>query len=326
MEDFLGNLREGVGLPIFAATSDVIPCGTATKIEKCLRNLWWGAFDNRKLVYTIAWSSLCKSKFNGGLGFRQIKDINSAFVLKWGWKLINDSFSLWSATMKAKYLKGASFFDVDCKTSDSRLWKAMLKYRTLLNKGIYRKIGDGRSTSIWFDAWVPTTDHKPRPLLDATQGANLVQDFINENLTWNETRITQRFGANDAKHILNIGLPAQRQEDSWLWLGEESGSYGAAVFKDCKNQIHAILASRFSATNLALSKAQMLVCGAEFAAKCKFKRVLFYCDNVAVVNSFNISPSEARHSMLEGAATRFKRTTLSLESFMLKKIRNYSNV
>uniref|UniRef100_A0A803Q8I0 Reverse transcriptase zinc-binding domain-containing protein n=1 Tax=Cannabis sativa TaxID=3483 RepID=A0A803Q8I0_CANSA len=70
-----------------------------------------------------------------------------------------------------------------------------------------------------------TGDHKSRPLLDTTQGANLVHYFINENLTWNETWIKQWFGANVAKHIINIGLPAHHQKDSWFWLGEESGVF-----------------------------------------------------------------------------------------------------
>ncbi|KAF4361685.1 hypothetical protein G4B88_008189 [Cannabis sativa] len=55
--------------------------------------------------------------------------------------------------------------------------------------------------------------------------ANLKGDFINENLIWNEQRIREWFGTVDAKHILNIALPAARKDDSWMWLGETSGQF-----------------------------------------------------------------------------------------------------
>lgn len=75
--------------------------------------------------------------------------------------------------MQAKYLKGNCLFDIDCKPSDSDLWKAILKNRKTLQEGICRKIGDGRTTSIWFDNLVPSGNPKPRPLLDATQGVSM---------------------------------------------------------------------------------------------------------------------------------------------------------
>ncbi|KAF4404356.1 hypothetical protein G4B88_014812 [Cannabis sativa] len=52
----------GASLPIYVAASNVIPCRTASKIDKCLGNFWWGGSDSRKPIHTIAWSSLCKSK------------------------------------------------------------------------------------------------------------------------------------------------------------------------------------------------------------------------------------------------------------------------
>ncbi|KAF4369809.1 hypothetical protein F8388_019689 [Cannabis sativa] len=93
-----------------------------------------GELDSKKTLHTIAWSSLYKSKFNGGLGFRHVKDINSASILKWGWKVLTDSSSLWSMIFKEKYHKGANFFYIDIKPSDSRLRKAILKSRPLLSQ------------------------------------------------------------------------------------------------------------------------------------------------------------------------------------------------
>uniref|UniRef100_A0A803P4U5 Reverse transcriptase domain-containing protein n=1 Tax=Cannabis sativa TaxID=3483 RepID=A0A803P4U5_CANSA len=215
----------GNSLSLYAAATEVIPSSIATSIDRCLRSFWWGDHDSKRTLHTIDWSSLCKSKFHGGLGFRQTKDINKAFLLKWGWKLIMDPSSLWCSTMKEKYLKESSFWDVQLKSSDSRLWKAIVKARPLLSEGMCRRIGDGRSTSIWFDSWVPLGNHQPSPKLNATQGANLVSYFINDDQTWNVARIRAWFDSTDATNILNIGLPALKQEDSWQWLGEKRGTF-----------------------------------------------------------------------------------------------------
>ena len=79
---------------------------------------------------------------------RQLKNINSAFILKWGWKILNDSGSLWSETMKEKYLKGNSLFDVVSTSPSSSLWKVILQKRAILKENICKRIGDGHSTSI----------------------------------------------------------------------------------------------------------------------------------------------------------------------------------
>ncbi|KAF4392131.1 hypothetical protein F8388_004460 [Cannabis sativa] len=293
---------------------------------------------------------------------------------------------------------GASFFDVECKTSDLRLWKAMVKSRLLLNEGICRKIWDGRSTSIWFDSWVPTSDHKPRPLLDTTQGANLDSWFwlgeesgvftiksayhlVKKNTVINHPIWQWKVLWNTPIHarlkllgwqILSNALPTREKlalafpilsnhcpicdegvESSlhlfWecsfakaLWFGSLWGirtdsiqthnnvvhgstSYRAAVFRDCKDHIHAIFSTRFGATNPALFEAQMMVCATDFAAKNQFRRVIFFCDNEVVVTSFNNLHSELCLTMLEGALLRFRSDVLSLESSKLMKINRKQN-
>uniref|UniRef100_A0A803NT74 Reverse transcriptase domain-containing protein n=1 Tax=Cannabis sativa TaxID=3483 RepID=A0A803NT74_CANSA len=209
----------GNSLAVYTASAEVIPSHIAGSIDRSLRSFWWGDSEKKKSIHTIDWGNLCKSKLHGGLGFRQTKDINKAFLMSWGWKMVTETTSLWARTMERKYLRGNSFWDAQSKGSDSRLWKAILKTRPFLKEGICRRIGDGRSTSIWFDPWVPTGNSQPEPIRDATQGANLVEYFLNENHSWNERRVRQWFHHDDARHILNIGLPNAHQGDSWRWLG-----------------------------------------------------------------------------------------------------------
>ncbi|KAF4354902.1 hypothetical protein F8388_013851 [Cannabis sativa] len=97
-------------------------------------------------------------------------------------------------------------------------------------------------------------------------------------------------------------------------------SYGAAVIRDCNNRIQAIYSTQLNVTNPTLAEALMLVCATEFVVKCKLRKVLFFCDNVTVVNHFNDYAGEADHQLLNGVAERFKRIVLSLEGGRVQKI------
>uniref|UniRef100_A0A803QR35 Reverse transcriptase domain-containing protein n=1 Tax=Cannabis sativa TaxID=3483 RepID=A0A803QR35_CANSA len=385
--------------------------GRACLVQSIGNSLSIYAAAAERTIHTIDWSSLYKSKYHGGLGFRQTKDINKAFLLNWGWKLIMDPSSLWCMTMKEKYLKESSFWDVQFKTTDSRLWKAIVKARPLLSEGMCRRIGDGRSTSIWFDSWVPIGNHQPSLKLNVTQGANLVRYFINDDQTWHVARIRPWFDSTDAINILNIGLPATKQEDSWQWLGEKRElshpcaietamvgkmrkwnllsmcygnaislklfvrndvchgahqvqnseairavrvrykdhhscnqlhsvksaidltpplgwmtcctdvsidinlSVGAAVFRDDRNRICGVFAACFTATELALAEAHTLAMAGHYAVQNQFMRVGFLCDNAVVVSNFLETYPQNLHLNLAGTASKFRSSTLHLQSF-----------
>uniref|UniRef100_A0A803Q3C6 RNase H type-1 domain-containing protein n=1 Tax=Cannabis sativa TaxID=3483 RepID=A0A803Q3C6_CANSA len=59
---------------------------------------------------------------------------------------------------------------------------------------------------------------------------------------WNERRVRQWFHHDDARHILNIGLPNAHQGDSWRWLGEPNGLFSI------KSAYHIITRRRYGAT------------------------------------------------------------------------------
>ncbi|XP_060972639.1 uncharacterized protein LOC133038488 [Cannabis sativa] len=212
-------------LATYVAASDVIPKTIARKVDKELRDFWWGDTKAKKTFHTVDWSSLCQSKMRGGLGFRKIDTINSAFILKWGWKALTDKESVWGTIIQNKYLNHRNFFDVEINSRDSSFWKSILKSRSLLLNHVCRKIGNGKETSIWFDPWVPFANRSPTPLLDATHGVAWVNQFITEDGCWDEEMIKSWFNRADAKAILNIQLPRDDVKDDWLWMGEPSGLF-----------------------------------------------------------------------------------------------------
>ncbi|KAM6578127.1 hypothetical protein CsatB_029964 [Cannabis sativa] len=95
-----------------------------------------------------AWDQLCLPKSRGRPGFRKTVEMNQAFLAKWGYALITDNQSLCCKVLRAKYLKGKSFFKCSSKNSDSLFWKNVVKTKEILSRGACKLITDGKDTKI----------------------------------------------------------------------------------------------------------------------------------------------------------------------------------
>ncbi|KAM6563873.1 hypothetical protein CsatB_023871 [Cannabis sativa] len=215
----------GSSVATYVAASDPIPLNIAHKVDKCLRDFWWGDTEERRKLHLLAWNAICQSKMRGGLGFRSVSIINKAFMTKWAWKALTDNSSVWSKVVNAKYLKGREFLNLERNGDESAMWKAVLQAREVLEQGICKKIGNGAKTSIWFDPWVPSSNRTPTPLKDVSHGIAWVKQFVLSNNRWNAQMIKEWFSPVDASAILNIDLPDEAIEDSWVWMGEPNGKF-----------------------------------------------------------------------------------------------------
>jgi len=96
--------------------------------------------------------------------------------------------------------------------------------KEILQKGMIRRIGDGSSTSIWRDRWIPL-HFDARPLtLRGHQEIDLVSDLLTDSVHWNEELIRESFIPVDALAILQI-LVRQQVEIWWAWELEKHGEY-----------------------------------------------------------------------------------------------------
>jgi hypothetical protein len=70
--------------------------------------------------------------------------------------------------MCKKYLRGSEIFYSKSRPGDSPMWTDMQKIKSLYLSGRRMKVGDGRLTSFWHDAWcdkVPLKDSFPETFI-----------------------------------------------------------------------------------------------------------------------------------------------------------------
>jgi hypothetical protein len=98
---------------------------------------------------------MTKPKHLGGLGFRDLELFNLCLLARQSWRLLQDPTSLSARILKAVYYPNGNILDAQLRAHPSQIWCSILDGRVVLIQGLIRRIGDGRSTNIWTDNWLP---------------------------------------------------------------------------------------------------------------------------------------------------------------------------
>lgn len=103
----------------------------------------------------MEWDSLCGSKRDGGMGFRDLRSFNLGMFGKQVWRIIHFPNSLLSRIFKAKYFSHDDILNICAKSNSSFTWKSICSAIDLVKHGIRWRIGNGDSVDIWHDNWIP---------------------------------------------------------------------------------------------------------------------------------------------------------------------------
>ncbi|KAF7831825.1 putative ribonuclease H protein At1g65750 family [Senna tora] len=113
-----------LAIPTYLMQIAVILASMCNEVEKKNRAFIWGSTETHRKVHLVAWEKVCKTKHGEGLGIRNMRAQNDAFMKKLGWGLINQRGSLWVRVLCNKYNSGDDIVPRVIKGSNpSSLWK-----------------------------------------------------------------------------------------------------------------------------------------------------------------------------------------------------------
>ncbi|XP_058759648.1 uncharacterized protein LOC131632954 [Vicia villosa] len=141
-------------IPICPMMTNLLPKACIKDIQKLQRNFLWGDTEVKKKHHVVSWDKIMLDKCDGGLGLRDLDIMNQTCIMKLGSKIINGDDDLWCKLLRTKYKVGPCRENLQARTSDSNLWKAIVKTQdNLRDIGVWQ-IGYGKEIRAWNDYWI----------------------------------------------------------------------------------------------------------------------------------------------------------------------------
>lgn len=215
-------------IPSYTMSIARFPDYLCDALEVIMNRYWWGSTENKNNIHWATWKRMAIPKKWGGMGFRALKEFNSALLCKQAWRLLTQPSSLVARILKAKYYPRCDFLRATLKPSSapSFTWKSILSAQGLLTAGVRRTIGNGRSARIWEDAWLPLESSVPSsskpPACSLVHASDLM---LVGRRAWNEQLVRLVFNPEEAEAVLSIPLGLYEREDGWAWKFTPTGRF-----------------------------------------------------------------------------------------------------
>ncbi|XP_071939020.1 uncharacterized protein [Coffea arabica] len=216
-------------MPVHLLSAAVIPGKVFRTIEKAFSTFLWGSSSEESKFHWIRWSQMCYPVDEGGVGFRRLQDIYTAFSFKLWWNF-RKGCSLWASFMKAKYCRLLHPCQVEIRSMDSAIWRRMVNVSRQVELSMLWDIKNG-ACHFWYDNWLGGG----ALFLRMTVVSNLLfGDFI-INRHWDVIRLYQTLPTDLVPSILEHPVPEDWGEAEVIWMSTTSGNFSlASAFQDIR--------------------------------------------------------------------------------------------
>jgi hypothetical protein len=228
----------------------MLPKSMCEQIERAMCRFWWGSSEGQNKVHWKAKKELLKSKFHGGLGFRDMHTFNKALLAKQVWRLHTNPLSLISLCLKAKYYPNTDILQATQRSQPSYAWQSIQQAIEIIKKGSCWRIGNGQKVRIWEDNWLISQNgfkiFTPQP---NNSSISKVSDIITlqPSKSWNSDIINQVFIPFERDQIHQIPLVKEQTDDQLMWPFTKEGSYtvksGYNIIKSWHDNVNSVSTS-----------------------------------------------------------------------------------
>ena len=215
-------------IPAYVMQSAKLPCSLCDTLDKKIRRFLWGGTAMERKTHLVSWNKIIKEKAQGGLGIRSMRQLNSAFLMKLGWRVKTEPSALWVRILKEKYSRGRELEGFNGHISSvSNAWRGIRETMALTKKGMGFTIGDGRLAEFWNHAWLDkqilreqTRCHIP----EAQQGYK-VCEYWQPNIGWDWATLSQFLPTNILQRIASMELLTEVVGDQPVWKASRTGNF-----------------------------------------------------------------------------------------------------
>nr|XP_027089582.1 uncharacterized protein LOC113710661 [Coffea arabica] len=229
-----------MALPNYTMSCCRLPKGLCNEICGQMAKFWRGQNEGDRKMQWVSLEKITQVKGNGGLGFRDLEHFNSALLAKQLWRILMQPNLLVSRVLGAKYKIVQTDWDGAAPKNASWVWKSIYSSGLVLQKGMWKRVGDGTTINIWRDKWIMAAPNG-RIATQKPPDCNLqtVADLLIER-EWNKKLIEETFSEQETSQILQVPLSLFPRKDAVYWKYSKSGNYtvksGYAVEKEEVNE------------------------------------------------------------------------------------------
>ena len=220
--------------PNFSMGCFLLPKTTCQQIEAVIADFWWRGSGEAKGMHWKTWKHLCRPKYEGGLGFKELEAFNLALLGKQVWRMLTKPNTLVAKVFKARYFRKTSILKASLGSRPSYAWRSLHAAHRLINTGARALIGNGDNTNLWEDPWLEDKPARPMlslrwlPLRNQAQLSRCekVKDFLlPDKREWNEALVREIVSEEDWRKIEKIRPGGPACQDAYSWDYTPSGHY-----------------------------------------------------------------------------------------------------
>ncbi len=226
-------------VPAFFCSTFWLPAWANKEIDKIRRGFFWrGKRLNSGFHCLVNWNQICRPKNLGGLGVRNIRTMNEAFLMKNLWKFYCTDSLPWVRLIKAPHYKRITLSSGrKPPTVCAPFWRGILRTSAPFHTSLCYTLGDGARTPFWHATWTRESLLRDRlpTLFGAATHKNLV---VKDWMTWFRTKVNLGFRPATSEamaelSLLNsligsLSLTGQSDVIGWRWGNRSSFTVSSA--------------------------------------------------------------------------------------------------